>query len=116
MKKHEKACGVLFAALIIIVGAYGVLYVAPSPKQAEAQIINIETNGVRRIIGERPTQQGPGVYRPRRKWVLTSLAVYVDGKRMQRGVDYKIQPRFRQFIFNVPTTVESVVIVDYEPR
>lgn len=88
----------------------------PTLPEANAQLVNVDVDGVRRVIGDEPRALGGGEYRVRQKWFPRSLAVYLNGKRCQRGVDYVVVHRERTITFQVDTDDDSVVIIDYEPR
>lgn len=105
-----------FLWVIIISGLLGVCYLSDSiPKNTQAQIIEIEGSR-RRIIGEEPTVVSPDTYKVRTRWVPRSLAVYLNGRRCQRDVEYTIDLLSREIVFNCGTTNKYSIIIDYEPE
>jgi hypothetical protein len=107
----------LLAATIMILGGIGALTIGTSHRTAEAQLIDIDVDGAPIvIIGEEPVCVRPGVYSTRRRWMSRKLAVYLDGKRCQCGVDYREDARNREIQFLCKTSTWSVVIVDYVLR
>ena len=82
-----------------------------------AQLIDIDVRDQFDIvIGEEPECVFPSRYKTNRRWVANSLAVYLDGRRCQVGVDYQPLKRDKEIKFLCPTDDDSVVIIDYIER
>ena len=102
---------------LVLVGALALsMTTSPPVQQADAQLIDIDVAGARRVIGHEPRCIADATYRVRQRWVPLSLAVYLDGQRCQRNVDYTVSHRDRTITFECKVNDDSVVIVDYEPR
>lgn len=110
---RNRVLAIVLLASAMMVGAVAIT----NRPQAEAQLIDIDVDGAGRVvIGEEPVCVERGVYSLRRRWVPRKLAVYLDGKRLQRGVDYREDVRDREIEILCKTTDRSVVIVDYLMR
>lgn len=111
---NNKRTAIVLSLVIMLLGGISILGIATVNRRAEAQLIDIDVS--RRVIGHEPKGLGERVYRVRVRWAPLSLAVYLDGKRLQRNVDYIVDPRYRLITFVHKTDEDSVVIVDYTPR
>lgn len=106
-----------FLALVMLIPISLALVPMLGTQETDAQLVDIDVDGAeRRVIGDEPRRAHHGVYRVRQRWVPRSLAVYLDGKRCERGQDYTVDLRDREIIFTRHTDDDSVVIVDYEGR
>ena len=103
----KKVFPVVFSVMLLA----GVVMLASS----EAQLVNVNSTA-RRVVGREAVRLDSNVYKVRGGWLPGSLAVYVDGKRYQRGVDYTVAPVIGEITFDGRLTADSVVICDFYPR
>ncbi len=113
---NNKRTAIVLSLIVMLLGGVSILGISTANRLAEAQLIDIDVDGPRRIIGHEPQGLGERVYRVRTRWAPLSLAVYLDGKRLLRNVDYVVDPRYRLITFVSKTDEDSVVIIDYTPR
>ena len=95
VKMTKRKSIVLLACIFLLTASISIMQ---TQRLAQAQLIDINVDGVRRIIGDIPQYIDQREYRVRSRWVPRSLAVYLNGKRLQRRVDYTVEPVRRAII------------------
>ena len=100
---------VLFVTAIILSVSLGVTAWRVSPAEARPRVINYY------VVGEEPFPLGEDAYRTKWTWAPGLIAVYLDGKRCRKDIEYTVNRRSKQISFHCKTAGKPVV-VDYHPR